>query len=220
MKMRQLVLAGALAGIVWGVAIPSGASIVAPELADFNNDNYVSHLDINLLAAAAADWENETAPNIADYAMYDLNGDDEITFEIGPNVTNPDSADDFFSDSDVLIRDILATQYGDANLDGRVSLLDLITLATHFRRSGDFGWADGNFDGSQGSPRVYLGDLLAMALNWRFQDQSGSVERVVIDGGGAIEVSHSPEPVSWQVWLVGVLCVYCFRSRRAKRIAS
>jgi hypothetical protein len=219
MNLRQFALTSAIAGTVWGISIPGMASIVSPEMANFNNDYYVSHKDIDMLAAAAADWENETAPNIADYAMYDLNGDNEITFAIGPNVTSPDSADDFFSDSDVLIRDILATQYGDANLDGHVFLIDLLTLATNFLGSGNLGWADANFDGNQ-SPRVFLSDLFAMASNWGYEDQSGSVERLGVDGDGnwGIEVAHSPEPMSLQVWLLG-LGIVLSRRRACRQFA-
>jgi hypothetical protein len=145
--------------------------------------------------------------------MFDLNDDDQITFGIGPG----NSLD--HHDSDVLIRDILATQYGDANLDGRVFLDDLTTLAINFRDGGTFGWADGNFDGSQGSPRIFIGDLIALAIHWRFIDTSGT-ERVFVDGNGAIELDQNPEPVSWQVWLLGVLCVYSIKNRRAKRFES
>jgi hypothetical protein len=183
-------------------------------MADFKKDFLINHEDIDLLAAAAYAWANDSNPakdvNDPAYAKFNLNGDAEISFGIGPG----NSLD--HHDSDVLIRDILATQYGDANLDGRVFLDDLVTLALNFRDSGPRGWADGNFDGSQGSPRVFIGDLIALALHWRFIDSSGT-ERVFIDGNGAIEVEHSPEPVSWLVWAFGIYCVYGFKRDRREQ---
>ena len=77
------------------------------------------------------------------------------------------------SDSDLLIREILKTEYGDLDLDGQVFLSDLITFATNYRQPGQFGWADGNINGSQelgtsANPQVFLSDLIALATNWRF----------------------------------------------------
>jgi hypothetical protein len=218
MNARKLTLACTLVGALWALASPGQASIVSPGLGDFNGDHLVNHEDIDRLAEAAHAWSLDPDDSGYDFDEFDLNNDDKVTFAVGPNVLNPVGPESFFSDSDVLIRDILATQYGDANLDGSVALNDLITLALHFGQGGDFGWKDGNFNGSQGNPRVSLGDLIALALNWGFVDDSGSVVRVFNDGQGAIEVN--PEPVSLQVWLAGALCVYCFKQRRAKRVGS
>jgi hypothetical protein len=127
-------------------------------LGDFNGDSLVNALDIDLLARAA---HNEPTNQ-----FYDLNGDDRVTFSMS-------STGAIVSDSDVLIRTILRTQYGDSNLDGTVYLGDLIAFGTHFRQAGQFGWAQGNFNGSQelgttASPQVFLADLNALATHWRF----------------------------------------------------
>jgi hypothetical protein len=134
---------------------------------DFNFDNVVNALDIDLLAADAARVVS------LDLELYDLNDGDDVTFAVSlPGAPNA-------SDSDVLIRDILHTQYGDADLNGQVYLSDLSRLATNYRQAGLFGWAQGNFNGSQeagtvASPRVFLSDLAALATNWRFGIGSSS----------------------------------------------
>jgi hypothetical protein len=108
----------------------------------------------------------------------------------------------------VLIHDILQTRYGDGNLDRQVFLPDLITLATNYRQAGQFGWAQGNFDGSQetgtaASPRVFLGDLIALATNWRFGVATGAAI------GGAV-----PEPSGALLALwVAFPALFCRRLR-------
>jgi hypothetical protein len=169
---------------------------LTPPPGDFNLDGLVNSTDIDALAAAAA--ANSTDP------LYDLDGDGIATYAIGqPNSPNP-------SDSDVLIYDILETRYGDLNLDGTVFLSDLNTFATNYRRAGQFGWAEGNINGSQeagtsANPRVFLADLNALATHWRFGVGSGF-------GGGATV----PEPGSWLVALGEVLAILCSRSYRRR----
>jgi hypothetical protein len=70
----------------------------------------------------------------------------------------------------------------------QVFLGDLNTLATNYRQAGQFGWAQGNFDGSQeagdaANHRVFLADLNALTTNWRFG--AGTAAAI----GGAV-----PEP--------------------------
>jgi hypothetical protein len=146
--------------------------------ADFNADGVVDHLDIDRLA-----WAADHEPN---NLFYDLNGDSAVTFAIGPR----DST--FPSDSDVLVRDILRTEYGDLNLDGEVFLSDLITFSSSYRQASLFGWADGNVNGSQeagtsANPRITLSDLIALAANWRFGVSVGaSASGAVPEPGGAL----------------------------------
>jgi T5SS/PEP-CTERM-associated repeat protein len=160
-----------LAGLNWNMTLlytTGELSVTGPASlpGDFNVDGAINAIDIDLLAAAAA----QSAPNIP---LYDLNGDGRVTFAIGPTESATPS------DSDMLIRQILHTQYGDADLNGQVFLSDLSKLATNYRQAGQFGWADGNFNGSQeagtpASPRVFLSDLSALATNWRFGVGSGA----------------------------------------------
>jgi hypothetical protein len=153
---------------------------------DFNRDGSVDEVDIDLLAAAAAG--NATDP------LFDLDEDGSIEYSIGLSGT-------ITSDSDVLIREILMTEYGDLDLNGEVFLLDLITFATNYRQAGEFGWAQGNFNGSQepgttANPRVFLSDLSVLATNWRYG----------VGSGAAIEAV--PEPSSFLLalcWLFATL---------------
>jgi len=50
------------------------------------------------------------------------------------------------ADADTLVKDILGTFYGDANLDGVVDFADLTALAANYGKAGD--WSKGDFDGS------------------------------------------------------------------------
>jgi T5SS/PEP-CTERM-associated repeat protein len=144
---------------------------------DFNGDGLVNAVDIDLLASAAH--------NDPDNILFDLNDDGMVTFTVGqPNAPDP-------SDSDVLIHEILETRYGDADVNGQVFLSDLTRLATNYRQPGQFGWAQGNFNGSQeagtaANPRVFLSDLTALATNWRFG----------VGGSGASVGEAVPEPTS------------------------
>ena len=104
---------------------------------DVNGDFNVDAADIDLLAQAN---------NGPYHPLLDLNNDGVVSYDVGlPGTVT--------SDSDLLIRTILQTEYGDLNLDGQVFLSDLITFATNYRKPGQFGWAGGNLDG------VRLGEL-------------------------------------------------------------
>jgi hypothetical protein len=134
------------------------ASTTTQLAGDFNGDGVVNAVDIDALASAAN--------NDPDNPLYDLNGDGDVTYSVS-------DLGSILSDSDVLIRTILQTQYGDADLNRQVFLTDLSKLATSYRQAGPFGWADGNFNGSQeigttASPRVFLADLFVLATHWRF----------------------------------------------------
>ncbi len=113
------------------------------QLADFDASGAVDAGDIDILVAEVAAGTNN--PDC------DLNGDGLVT-------------DD---DTDVLVCDILATQYGDANLDGRVAIEDLSKLAMNWNTYRDMGWADGDFTGDGG---VTLEDLSVLANYWHFEE--------------------------------------------------
>ena len=53
-------------------------------------------------------------------------------------------------DVDSLVRNVLHSQYGDADLDGGVSINDFNVLAANFGKSTGQGWATGDFDGDGG----------------------------------------------------------------------
>ena len=61
---------------------------------------------------------------------------------------NADGAVDM-TDADELVRNILDTQFGDADLDGDVDFTDFGLLANHFGSTESSGWATGDFDGDR-----------------------------------------------------------------------
>jgi hypothetical protein len=73
-------------------------------------DCVVNHLDIDRLA-----WAAHNEPQ---NLVYDLNGDHLVSFSVSQSGT-------ITSDSDMLIRDVLNTEYGDTNLDGEIFIDDL-----------------------------------------------------------------------------------------------
>lgn len=112
---------------------------------DFNADGRLDALDIDLL------MEQIYEPGYS--SSYDLTGDGLVDQD----------------DADMLIRDLLGTEYGDANLDRRVDAGDLSLLAAHWLATGQ-GWANGNFDGA-GS--VSAADLSLLSTHW-LTDLSGA----------------------------------------------
>jgi hypothetical protein len=73
----------------------------------------------------------------------------------------------------MLVRRILKTAYGDLDLNRQVSPSDLARLISNYRGPGQFGWADGNINGSQqpgtfDNPRITPSDLAIMIANYRF----------------------------------------------------
>jgi PEP-CTERM motif len=83
----------------------------------------VDATDIDLLVSQVRD--GGTSP------YYDINGDDTV-----------DQAD-----TDYFIRNLLNTEYGDANLDGQVSDADYTMWADNYGATGA-GWAMGDFTGN------------------------------------------------------------------------
>jgi hypothetical protein len=66
-------------------------------------------------------------------------------------------------DVDTLVQTILNTQYGDANLDGAVSLADFQILQINFAQAGS--WIEGDFNGDG---QVSLADFQILQLNFGF----------------------------------------------------
>jgi hypothetical protein len=90
---------------------------------DVNGDGVVDDADIDLLFAEIRSGDGNL--------YYDLTGDDVL------NQT----------DADYLVRFLLGTDYGDANLDGQVSDADYTVWADHYGATGA-GWAMGDFNGN------------------------------------------------------------------------
>ena len=97
-------------------------------------------------------------------------------------------------DVDKLVRDILGTEYGDANLDGAVDDDDLDVMRTHWETAG--GWATADFNGDG---LVAIGDLGMLSAYW------GLV--------GATGASVTPEPASLALLAAGIAAVVRRRRR-------
>jgi hypothetical protein len=111
--------------------IPSGAAYQATytvtatppgAAADLNGDTLVNAADIDLEAAAIRADSSDP--------RYDLNGDGLVNQ----------------ADQDYLVKKILGTAYGDANLDRAVDFLDFQALLNHWQAA-NAGWAGGDFNG-------------------------------------------------------------------------
>jgi hypothetical protein len=70
------------------------------------------------------------------------------------------------ADADTLVHDIFGTQYGDANLDRKVDVIDVLALADSW--NGHAGWAGGDFNGDGVVDTL---DLLLLASSWGWSAQ-------------------------------------------------
>ncbi|WP_428388427.1 hypothetical protein [Mucisphaera sp.] len=110
--------------------------VLAQQLGDTNGDGTINADDIDFLYA-----------NL---------GSTDAAFDVAQNGGTADS-----TDVDALVLNILATFFGDANLDQTVDLIDLSALATNFSQAA--GWAGGDFSGDG---LVNLIDLSLLATNF------------------------------------------------------
>ena len=113
---------------------------IAPTFGDFDADGDIDGADLDALAAAS--------PNDL---TFDLDGDGIVK--------STASGSGVSSDLDYLVRTILGTEYGDANLDGEVDILDFALLGQGFQGLGT-GWQFGDFSGSGGATDIVDFDLL------------------------------------------------------------
>jgi glucose/arabinose dehydrogenase len=109
---------------------------------DFNGDGVVDFLDVDLLAEAARLGSVDP--------LYDLDEDGSVTFFA--------SSAGVSSDSDYLIRAIVNSEYGDANLDGYVDILDFDLFGQGWLGAGT-GWLFGDFDASGGPTDIIDFDI-------------------------------------------------------------
>jgi parallel beta-helix repeat protein len=123
---------------------------------DFNRDGRLDARDIDQLHEAIAAASTN--------ALYDLTGDGTV-----------DTADVQF-----LVSDLLGTQSGDANLDGRIDRNDARILASYFGQTGAPDWASGDFDGDG---NIGLADLAHLQRN--FSVAAGSAVAGEFSGHGA-----------------------------------
>lgn len=115
---------------------------------DVNADNKLDSHDIDALFAlmgrSAAAWNGDAA----EFARADLDADATISR----------------ADADILIRDVLGTEYGDFDLNRKVDFADFLSLAANFGRT-SVGWSQGD---SNGDGEVDFSDFLALAAVFGF----------------------------------------------------
>jgi hypothetical protein len=144
---------------------------------DVNGDASVNIEDIDLLAAAIRQGEYT--------ANHDLDGDGQITF----------------ADREMLIRDILHTEYGDFNLNRIITAGDYTVWASNFGRT-NAGWEDGD---ANGDGIVDGGDYTLWA------DMMGQVGQVDASQG-----TPTPEPATMALIFTGAMVVVSRRKSRKR----
>lgn len=182
----------------WGVTSSSVDQIIVDtQLAgDFDLDGDVDADDIDLLAVTAPATVPARVPGVTTApanALYDLDHDNAVDFTI-----------DADGDADLIIRTVLGTEYGDANLDGAVNIVDLGILATFFGGSG--GWATGDFNGDQTVNIVDLG-ILATYFGFNSNSPLDAVVAEALAAGDldrALELASVPEPATLTLLAAGV----------------
>lgn len=145
------------------------------EPGDFDGNGIVDATDIDLLIAAI---RGDQSP------AFDLNSDGAVNG----------------ADLDVMVRDVVGTWYGDANLDGEFNSSDLVTVfsAGKYESFVDASWAEGDWNGDQ----VFnSGDLVTA-----FSD--GGYEQ-----GPRAGVAAVPEPASAWMVLTGLVLLAGYRKR-------
>lgn len=155
-----------------------------PDLGDFTHEGDITSHDMDRLTMAVNSGEF-----LCEYAgrpHYHRNSMCEFDL----------NADEMLNQDDRLfwLRNVAETQFGDLNLDGRVSLVDFLVLSRGFGQRGN--WADGDSDGDG---IVDFSDYLTLAANF----------------GQAV-----PEPSTLSLLLPVTLCMFAMRRRSRSLSAS
>ena len=180
------------------------SEVVVPTVpGDFNGDQAVNALDIDLLFAAT----QGTIPPAS--STFDVNGDGVVNST--PNTTS--------SDADHWVQVLKSTRYGDTNLDQKVNFADLVALAQHYRNPTGT-WDEGDMDGTDG---VTFSDLVLLAQNYGYGVNPTSLTEV-FEGDAAFAAdwqlaqSLVPEP-SAAAATISLFGVGLSRRRRLGRMA-
>ena len=135
----------------------AGDTSIAPQYGDFNSDGFLDSEDIDAFNVESRDSSGSVFGTYS--SSLDRPSNPFYDLVLDTLVDN--------TDRNYLIRDLLATEYGDANLDGRVDLIDLGILGDNLNSSGN--WADGDFNGDGA---VNIVDFGILSDNYGFGEPS------------------------------------------------
>lgn len=124
----------------WRSSTRRGGTPGTPASGDFNGDNMVNSLDIDLLAAQLG--------NPSANLSFDLTDDNTLDAR----------------DLDMLVIEILGTRRGDTNLDGVVGQMDFKVLAENFGSTAS-GWSAGDSDGDGD---IDFRDFVQLSINFGY----------------------------------------------------
>lgn len=158
------------------------------EHGDFDFDYDFDADDIDALAAAALTGPTSVFDGAS--GLYDLTLDTDVSY----TTSAPGSG--VHSDSDFIVRTLLGTDYGDANLDGVFDIVDYTIIRANLYTSG--GWASGDFDGDG---YVSSNDMVIFRASRIYY------------GSSSLGVSV-PEPVSVSVIFAAIFCSLGCRGRK------
>jgi hypothetical protein len=177
-------------GVTWADDLDA-ADVEQQKRGDVDGDFDVDADDIDAMAAlATAPVGPFGAPFVAD-----------MNFDLFADTAFNTGGGGLVSDTDWLIREILGTEYGDANLDGRVDILDFDLLGQGIQGLGT-GWFFGDFNGSG---TINFADLLVLLTNYGFAAPGA--------GSGAFD-GRIPEPTTGGLACLA-LVIACFGCRVA-----
>ncbi len=156
-------------GVVIADAVRVTGTAVTADRGDVNNDGLINDADIDLLSQWLADPGAAPAESMF---LGDLDRDGLVTS----------------TDRTTLITSILSTNFGDANLDGSVGLLDLDLLGANWQAN-PAGWGMGDFNGDG---MVSLLDLDLLGANW-----GASAARSTMAASSSVGLTNDPGP-AWR----------------------